>query len=179
MKKFTLFILILIGVNYNTFSQYSQVESYTGEIRLFAGNFAPTGWALCDGQSISIQQNQALFSILGTTYGGDGKTTFSLPDLRSRIPIHVGYSTPTDNLTKITLGEKDGVEKNFIKPSTTTIRTEGVSLDTHITGKDGAPSVVTSVSLQSTGELQSIDNRQPYIGVNYIICLYGIYPMRY
>jgi len=179
MKKFTLFILILIGVSYNSFAQYSQIEAYIGEIKLFAGEYPPVGWAFCDGQKINIKDNVPLFSVIGTVYGGDGINTFSLPDLRSRIPIHVGYSIPTDNLTKIELGEKAGVEKNIIKPSITTIRTEGVSLDTHTTGKDGAPSVVTSVSIQSNGEYQSIDNRQPYIGVNYIICLNGMYPMRY
>ena len=82
-------------------------EGYIGEIRLFGGNFAPRGWALCEGQLLAISSNQALFSILGTTYGGDGRTTFALPDLRGRSAIQQG-SGP--GLTTIRLGEKGGTE---------------------------------------------------------------------
>lgn len=83
-------------------------EPYVGEIRLFAGNFAPQGWAFCDGQLLAVSQNDALFSLLGTTYGGDGETTFGLPDLRGRVPLHVG-SGP--GLSPRSLGAKGGAEK--------------------------------------------------------------------
>ncbi|MEN8304090.1 MAG: tail fiber protein, partial [Campylobacterota bacterium] len=68
------------------------MEAFIGEIKMFGGNFAPRNWALCDGQLIAISQNEALFSILGTTYGGDGRTTFALPDLRGRVPMHAGHA---------------------------------------------------------------------------------------
>ena len=82
-------------------------EPFIGEIRMFAGSFAPRGWALCDGQLLAVSQNDALFSLLGTIYGGDGRTTFGLPDMRGRIPIHFG-SGP--GLTPRTLGNKFGSE---------------------------------------------------------------------
>ncbi len=86
-------------------------EPYIGEIKMFAGNFAPRGWALCDGQLLPIAQNEALFSILGTTYGGDGRTTFGLPDLRGRAPVHAG-SGP--GLTPRNLGQKFGAEQTTL-----------------------------------------------------------------
>lgn len=78
-------------------------ESYVGEIRMFAGNFAPNGWAFCNGQTLNISENEVLFALIGTTYGGDGQTTFNLPDLRGRIPIHVSPKYP--------LGVSGGTEK--------------------------------------------------------------------
>jgi microcystin-dependent protein len=89
-------------------------ESFLGEIRMFAGNFAPRSWALCDGQLLSINQNDALFSLLGTTYGGDGRTTFGLPDLRGRVPIHQGTG-PGLSLRRI--GEKSGSENATVSQS--------------------------------------------------------------
>jgi microcystin-dependent protein len=91
-------------------------EPFLGEIIMFAGNFAPRGWALCDGQLLSISNNQALFSILGTAYGGDGRTSFALPDLRSRAPIHAGQG---NGLTSHKLGDKSGAE--YIRLTTDTL----------------------------------------------------------
>ena len=86
MKKY-IFLSIML---FSTTSLIAQQEGFLGEVKIFAGNFAPRSWALCDGQLLSIAQDSALFSILGTMYGGDGRTTFALPDLRGRAPIHVG-----------------------------------------------------------------------------------------
>lgn len=87
------------------------METFLGQIIMFGGNFAPRGWAFCNGSLIAINQNQALFSLLGTTYGGDGRTTFALPDLRGRAPIHYGQGPGLSNRT---LGEKSGVESNIL-----------------------------------------------------------------
>ena len=86
-------------------------EPFVGEIRMFAGNFAPRGFAFCDGQLLAISQNDALFALLGTTYGGDGRTTFALPDLRGRVPVHAG-SGP--GLTRRTLGQRAGSEQETL-----------------------------------------------------------------
>ena len=86
-------------------------EPLLGEIRMFAGNFAPRGWALCDGQLLAVQQNDALFSVLGTIYGGDGRTTFALPDLRGRVPIHAGTGP---GLSRKRLGQRGGAETQTV-----------------------------------------------------------------
>ena len=90
-------------------------EPFIGQIEMFAGNFAPRGWAFCNGQLIAISQNSALFSILGTTYGGDGRTTFGLPDLRGRAPIHTGGAWDTGpGLSTYRLGQRSGLEENYL-----------------------------------------------------------------
>lgn len=183
------------------------MEPFIGQILMFAGNFAPRGWALCDGQLLPISSNQALFSILGTTYGGDGRTTFSLPDLRGRTPIHAG-SGP--GLTPRRLGSRAGQE-------TVTLNTTEIPSHTHsakgkvTTGTDSsltdvsqgnylahearggsdALDIYTSappvsfmaddsvrVSVDSTGGGQAHQNMPPYLTINYIIALQGIYPPR-
>src|SRR2546423_5843511 len=96
-------------------------EPFIGEIRLFAGNFAPLGWAFCDGQIVAISQNDALFSLIGTTYGGDGQTTFALPDLRGRVPVHQGNSGGNS----YTIGESAGVE-------TVTLTVQRLPAHTHV-----------------------------------------------
>lgn len=177
MKKFILSVLIILSISISSFAQYSQVESYIGEIKLFAGNYPPSGWAFCDGQTLQISQNQALFSIIGTYYGGDGKTNFQLPDLRSRVPVHAGGFQP-NNLKKVQLGEVGGQESLSIVPPAVSVKTTGTALDTKTTGRDGAPFVVQSVVVTPPTQPQIFDNRTPYVGLNYIICLSGIYPMR-
>ena len=97
-------------------------EPFIGEIMLFAGNFAPRNWALCNGQILSIAQNTALFSILGTTYGGNGQTTFALPDLRGRVPIHAGQGP---GLTNRTLGENGGEEAHVLTSAEMPMHTHG------------------------------------------------------
>lgn len=173
MKRLILTILIAVGLTTASFAQ----EQFIGEIRLFAGNYAPRGWAFCNGQVLSVSNNTALYSILGTTYGGNGQTTFALPDLRGRVPVHAGYSQ-APGLSLVTLGEVGGTESNTVLPPTVSAKTDNVSLDTKTTGRDGAPMVVTSVVLTNSSAPQQITNRPPYLGLNYIICIEGYYPSR-
>lgn len=172
-----------------------------GEIRMFAGNFAPRNWAFTDGQLLAITQNQALFSILGTTYGGDGRTTFALPDLRGRSAVHEG-SGP--GLTAIRLGEKSGQEQVTLSQkqlpkhthsTTTNLMASGSKADqkdpsgralaqsnrpVYANGKPTvqmqSDSVLTKIAV--SGGSQPVPIRDPYLGVNHIICLQGIYPSR-
>ena len=132
-------------------------EPFIGEMKMFAGNFAPRGYALCDGQLLPINQNQALFSILGTTYGGDGRTTFALPDLRGRFPVHPGTGPGLSNRK---LGEKGGQEAH--KLATNTLPDSK---------KKPGKTIFTN---QSNTER----NLPPYLGINTIIALVGIYPSR-
>jgi microcystin-dependent protein len=173
MKRFILTILIAVGLTTASFAQ----DQIIGEIRLFAGNFAPRGWAFCNGQTVAINQNQALFSILGTTYGGNGVSTFALPDLRGRVPVHAGFSQGP-GLSLTSLGEMGGTETTTLHPNVVSVKTTNVSLDTKTTGRDGAPMVVNSVTVDNPTTPQVISNRPPYLGLNYIICMEGIYPMR-
>ncbi|MEN0054285.1 MAG: tail fiber protein [Mucilaginibacter sp.] len=174
---------------------------FLGTVSLFAGNFAPRGWALCNGQLMSIAQNSALFSLLGTTYGGDGITTFALPDLRGRAPIHWGQGP---GLTNRELGEASGSENvtlvvtqmpqhNHIVSASTTTATQGspagnvlaVSTDP---GAGSAPlNFIEPASINTTmapgtispaGGNQPHNNMQPYLTITFIIALQGIYPSR-
>jgi microcystin-dependent protein len=124
------------------------VEPYLGEIRMVAFNFAPRGWAFCEGQLLPIAQNSALFSLIGTIYGGDGRTTFALPDLRGRFPLGRGQGNGLENRN---LGEKGGVEKHS---------------DIVVAEKTGS------------GHGHSEENMPPYLTVNFIIALQGIFPSR-
>lgn len=136
------------------------VEPFIGEITLFAGNFAPRGYYICDGRLLEINSNQALFSILGTTYGGDGRTSFGIPDLRGRVAVQQGRGP---GLSEIRLGQKGGLEE--------------LNITRINVSQDGGNNteVVTQVGNSPLG----IDNRQPYLGVNYIIAgNSGIYPPR-
>lgn len=159
------------------------------EIRMFAGNFAPRGWAFCDGQVLSISQNTALFSILGTTYGGDGQTTFALPDMRGRSPIHPGQGP---GLQSYTLGEASGTEQTTLASSQMPIHQHGVQGSTNQqttnrpTGAvpasggaydDGPPNAAMAPTAAAGGG-QPHDNRSPYLAVSFIIALQGIFPSR-
>jgi microcystin-dependent protein len=175
---------------------------FLGEIVMFAGNFAPRGWAFCDGQLLVISQNSALFSILGTTYGGDGRTTFGLPDLRGRVPMHAG-SGP--GLTTRRLGEKAGQENvvlttNQIPPHnhTAVATTEGVNDrgnqetpggnvwakksrdDDYSDLAPDAPmnAAAVTVAIENTGGGGSHNNLPPFQAVNFIIALQGVFPSR-
>ncbi len=173
-------------------------DPYIGEIRMFAGNYAPMGWALCDGQILQIAQYTALFAILGTTYGGNGQTTFGLPDLRGRIPMHMGTGP---SLTPRRIGENGGAEK-------VTMTSAQMPAHNHIvnaSGQEGgatspeggvpavandgsgtqypsySPSGTTTMSqqmLSSAGQGQSHENMQPFLCVNFIIALEGEFPPR-
>lgn len=173
MKRFILTILIAVGLTTASFAQ----DQIIGEIRLFAGNFAPRGWSFCNGQVLPIAQYQAVFAILGTTYGGNGVNTFALPDLRGRVPVHAGFSQGP-GLSLTSMGEMGGTETTTLHPTVVSVKTTNVSLDTKTTGRDGAPMVVNSVTAETPTVPQIISNRPPYLGLNYIICIEGIFPSR-
>ncbi|SDU48361.1 phage tail protein [Stappia sp. ES.058] len=170
-------------------------EPFVGEIRMFAGNFAPRGWAFCDGQLLAVSQNDALFSLLGTIYGGDGRTTFGLPDMRGRLPIHAGHGP---GLSERRLGAKAGSEKVTLTvnqiPShghparaDTAIGTESspagnvtatsTAVDIYFDGT--ANSNMSSNAITHTGGSRSHTNLMPFLCVHFIIALFGIYPSRH
>ncbi|MEM9218734.1 MAG: tail fiber protein [Cyanobacteria bacterium P01_F01_bin.150] len=178
-------------------------EPFLGEIRIFAGNFAPRDWAFCDGTPVLIEQNTALFSILGTTFGGNGRTTFQLPDLQGRTPMHPG--DPPD-LARTNLGQHAGSETVTLTTSEMPSHTHqliGSEIDTEVRGETSpesaytgqmqsnqaiyAPSGATGTTLvdmdstnsvSSVGSGQSHNNMQPFLAINYIIALVGIFPQR-
>ena len=169
-------------------------EPFVGEIRMFAGNFAPRGWAFCDGQLLAVSQNDALFSLLGTIYGGDGRTTFGLPDLRGRIPLHAG-SGP--GLSPRRLGAKAGAEKvtitvNQLPSHSHSLRASiNIPSDRSPTGQvtgqttgdiyiNDTPFVSMSVnSTSNVGGSRSHTNLMPFLCIHFIIALFGIYPSRH
>jgi microcystin-dependent protein len=163
-------------------------QPYIGEIRMFGGNFAPLGWSFCEGQFLAISQNDALFNLIGTTYGGDGQSTFALPDLRGRFPMHVGPG--------FVLGQKDGTE-------TVTLTLQQMPLHNHLavcspgggsvpwaansfwstdpagataaySASGGSPMAGNAIG-NSVGN-QPHDNMQPYLAVSFIISLFGVFP---
>lgn len=169
-------------------------EPFVGEIRMFAGSFAPRGWAFCDGQLLAVSQNDALFSLLGTIYGGDGRTTFGLPDMRGRVPIHAG-SGP--GLSPRRLGAKSGSENETLTTNqlpTHTHAAKGTNeagdstdpagrLPASSTGIDlyvsTAPTVdFNAAAVPSVGGSRSHSNLMPFLCINFIIALFGIYPSR-
>jgi microcystin-dependent protein len=164
---------------------------YIGEIRIFAGTFAPVGWATCDGQLLAISQNDALYTLIGTTYGGDGQTTFALPDLRGRIPVHQGQG---GGLSNYVLGQNGGVESVTLTANTLPIHTHAASAASgvgHISEPGGAVpaahrdypvfdsapgSARAANALTSIGANQPHENMPPFLCINFIISLYGIFP---
>ena len=156
-------------------------DQFVAEIRLFAGNFAPIGWAFCDGQVLSISQNTALFSLLGTNYGGDGKSTFALPDLRDQVPIHAG-STAGPGLTPRFVGESGGAAQVALDGSTLPTHAHSASsrrgLVTDPTGAIPAAHGRYIAAAPGVTPAQPHNNRPPYLGLSYIIALQGIFPPR-
>lgn len=168
-------------------------EPFIGMIVMFAGNFAPRSWAFCNGQLLSIAQNTALFSILGTTYGGNGQTTFALPDLRSRVPLHPGQGP---GLSSYSLGQSAGTESDtlntnqipahvhtFAQPASDGEAAEGGSPANTVPAKGGYYLATPDVFMQGantgpTGGSQPFSIIQPYLCVNFIIALEGIFPSR-
>ena len=170
-------------------------EPYLGEIRMFAGNFAIKGWAECNGQLLAITQNAALFSILGTTYGGNGTTTFALPDLRSRVPIHVGQG---NSLSNYTLGQTTGTENVTLLTNQLPTHNHAVACNTgggnQASPASGFPAVEsTGTSLDynsaSNGTMGTTmignagsnlphANIQPVLCVTFLIAMVGIFPSR-
>jgi microcystin-dependent protein len=164
---------------------------YVGEIRMFGGNFAPAGWLFCDGSLLPISENDTLFALIGTTYGGDGQQTFALPDLRSRIPIHAGTGP---GLSTRTLGETGGIE-------TVTLTVSQIPVHTHAglaqsgNGSQSSPGnglwagssqglyapgpgslAMNPAAIGSSGGSQPHDNAMPFTAVSFIISLFGIFP---
>ncbi len=170
-------------------------ECFIGEVRMFAGNFAPRGWALAQGQIMAIAQNTALFSILGTTYGGNGQTTFALPDLRGRFPMGTGQGP---GLSPRDLGEVGGTENTTLSSTqmpahshslqvTTTGATSSTPSNSKVlAGIQGAGAYSTAVPNTSlspvtvgpAGGSQPFSLVNPFLGINFIICMEGIYPSR-
>src|SRR5690349_13472254 len=168
---------------------------FVAEIRIFTGNFAPKGWALCDGQLMPISQNTALFSLLGTTYGGDGKSTFALPNLQGSAPMQAGQGP---GLSLRDLGEMGGettvtLLQSEIPFHTHDLRGTSADDDNSISPVDATPGAAESVGLYRTGTpnttmspqaLQVVggsqphNNRQPYLGLTFIIALQSIFPQR-
>ncbi len=163
-------------------------QPFIGEIRMFAGNFAPQGWALCQGQLLAISENEALFNLIGTTYGGDGQNTFALPDLQSRVPMHVGPG--------FALAQTGGAE-------TVTLTTQQIPAHSHVpqasTNAAGASSpannlwaaspkypeyaaapdgitTMAATAIGQTGGSQPHDNMVPFLVINFIISLFGVFP---
>ena len=169
------------------------MEPFLAEILMFGGNFAPRGWAFCDGQLLAINQYQALFSLLGTTYGGDGRTTFALPDLRGRVAMHAGNGP---GLSPRSLGQKSGLETNTLNVGQLPSHNHTFNLPAKEEGDEGAPdgafivgdgtasfgttSDVTlgTATTNNTGGNQAVNNLQPYNCVNFIIALQGTFPSR-
>lgn len=172
-------------------------EPFIAEIRIFAGNFAPRGWAFCNGQLLPIAQNTALFSLIGTTYGGDGRTTTALPNLQGRAPMHPGRGP---GLTDRRLGERGGVETITLSaaqmpshshtvrcdPGTADQRSPGGAVPagelsdvTAIYVNDSNPAATMAPqSVLNTGGSQAHNNMQPYLTISFIIALVGLYPSR-
>jgi microcystin-dependent protein len=162
-------------------------QPYVGEIRMFAGNFAPAGWMFCEGQLLPISENEVLFNLIGTTYGGDGQSTFALPDLRGRLPVHQGNGyilAQTGGAETVTLTTNQiPVHTHAFLASTVTgtqIAAAGeviASLQTvkvYRSGPGAVPMATGSVTVQ--GGSQPHTNFQPYLCVDFIISLFGIFP---
>ena len=167
-------------------------QPYVGEIRIFAGNFAPAGWMFCEGQLLSISENDTLFNLIGTTYGGDGQSTFALPDLRGRIPLHQGQGA---GLSNYNIADAGGVEEvtlttqqipshthpmvaaqvggNQVSPAGNVLA-NSFNITAYINDVAGTPMANTAIS--PVGGSQPHNNFQPYICINYIISLFGIFP---
>lgn len=164
---------------------------FVGEIRMFAGNFAPVGWMLCQGQTLPIAENETLFNLIGTTYGGDGQTTFNLPNLQSRVPLHMG-----------TLGGQSFVLAQSAGEESVTLTVNQIPAHSHVPQADtagaatspsgavwaGTPDLtqfaapasingqMNAAAVQSAGGSQPHDNMVPFLVVNFIISLFGIFP---
>jgi microcystin-dependent protein len=164
-------------------------DPFIGEIRMFAGNFAPRDWAFCAGQTLAISENDALFALIGTTYGGDGVSTFNLPDLRSRVPLHQG--------TSFVIGEMAGEENVTLTASQLPTHSHAASADANAGGQaspagnlwagSSANAYAAPVSIDTqmasgalgpAGGSQPHDNMVPFLTINFIICLFGIFPSR-
>jgi microcystin-dependent protein len=209
MKQKMKILMLFIICAMSSFDGQAQ-DAHLAEVRIFAGNFAPRGWAFCDGQLLAISQNTALFSLIGTIYGGDGRTTFALPDMRGRVAV--GPRTGS-GLSTYREGQRGGTETNTLNTAQLPAHNHAAAgvikaSNANATTKEPAGNYFASsiytinrgntadvlsygattnvdmnanaidVTVGSTGGSQSVENRQPYIAMNYIICTQGIYPSR-
>ena len=163
-------------------------QPYVGEIRMFAGNFAPAGWMFCEGQLLPISENETLFNLIGTTYGGDGQSTFALPDLRGRLPVHQGNGfilAETGGAEEITLTvtqvpaphSHSLLATNAITNdanSGSNVLAQANTFDPYQTNPGSTPMAATAIG--PTGGSQPHTNFQPYLCVDFIISLFGIFP---
>lgn len=198
-----IFLAVLLAAGMFAAGPASASEPFLGQIKMFGFNFAPRGWALCDGQLLPINQNQSLYSLLGTTYGGDGRTSFALPDLRGRIPIHPGQAA--GSTTDIRQGQRGGAEAVVLDASQIPAHSHGVSVAVRAasgqgTGEgpagdvaafdsrenqysDAAPDVsmaasTVTVALAANAGGQAHGNMPPFQVVSYGIALQGVFPSR-
>lgn len=162
-------------------------QPYVGEIRMFAGNFAPAGWMFCEGQLLPISENETLFQLIGTTYGGDGEVTFALPDLRGRIPLHQGNGfilAETGGAEEITLTvnqipahshpQRASAATATQNAPATNVFAQAATVDAYVTSGPFVP--LDSQSSAPVGGSQPHTNFQPYLCLNFIISLFGIFP---
>ena len=167
-------------------------QPFVGEIRMFGGNFPPVGWAFCDGQLLSIAQNDVLFALIGTTYGGDGQSTFALPDLRGRIPVHTGQGAAWG----FTIGQSGGIEAVTLTVPQTPLHTHPLNASTAAASPTAVPAgskvAATSATMiyssspsgasmspsavSIAGGNQPHENMAPFLSVSFIISLFGIFP---
>ena len=163
-------------------------NQYVGEIRMFGGNFAPAGWMLCQGQTLAISEYDTLFNLIGTTYGGDGESTFALPNLQSRVPLHAG----SNGQNTYVIGQEGGVENVTLTDAQLASHSHSLptsdasaTLGTPVGGIPAAWSssqygtTVTGAmapAVQSIGSNVPHDNMVPYLAVNFIIAVFGVYP---
>ena len=162
-------------------------QPYVGEIRMFAGNFAPAGWMFCEGQLLPISENETLFQLIGTTYGGDGETTFALPDLRGRIPVHQGNGftlaqTGGSETVALPMQQIPAHSHELIAsankaqqdaPAASTLSQPKAS---NLYGVVAPDSAMASQGIGATGASQAHGNMQPYLCISFIISLFGIFP---
>jgi microcystin-dependent protein len=166
---------------------------FIGEIRMFGGTFAPAGWAMCQGQLMAISQNDALFTLIGTTYGGDGQETFGIPDLQGRAPVHMGQGPGISQNYQI--GEKAGVESVTLTTNQIPIHNHAVVTSTALANsadptnqiyaqstqilvytQDVATKFFAPTSMQPAGGSQPHDNMQPFLAITFILSLFGVFP---
>jgi microcystin-dependent protein len=162
-------------------------QPYVGEIRMFAGNFAPAGWMFCEGQLLPISENETLFQLIGTTYGGDGESTFALPDLRGRIPIHQGNNftlAETGGAEEITLtvnqipahGHSFLASTNVSQDTSPQGKTVGQTGSANLYIQDTTDTNMSPLAITAVGGSQPHTNFQPYLCVSFIMSLFGIFP---
>jgi microcystin-dependent protein len=163
---------------------------YVGEIRLFAGNFAPAGWAFCDGQLLSIAENDVLFELIGTTYGGDGQQTFALPDMRGRVPLHQGTGQSSYGIGQAGGAETVALTSAQIPPHTHGLRAStqaatlahdgtealGASTKANYYGAGDPTLAMDAKAMTSIGQGHAHNNLAPFVALNYIISLFGVFP---